>query len=285
MKSTLKVLSIDFDFFIKDSDIQSMDTIEYKSKVWEERRKVCEDKKIKMEKLFPFEGPSFETFLSHFDFKKTPFLDVWDSHLDILNFLRDKKDLEICNVDSHHDISYYENLCNINLVDCGNWGGYLISRYKVKSWIQVYPEWRKTRPEKTFKAHVENAWAWETTITQKNLSEIQQFAPHILFVCRSSPWVPPIYDDKFEEFCKLIAKKGKFQTPQNFARFSRTEDVRLLKHGYLWNDWKPKKRIDEEEFKKLGLKNIVVGSNPSYVDKILGEKRRQGEIAWQPCSK
>lgn len=233
-----RVLSIDFDFFVEGCDIQAMDSVTSKSVDWEVREETYKKSGLSIERMFPFSGPSFDELLSHFNLLNTPFLDIWDSHMDILAYLRDKKDLEIVNIDSHHDISYKEKLCDIKLVDCGNWGGYLISRYKVKSWTQIYPAWRKKSPEKTFASHVRNAWAWETSIKQRSLSDIKGFKPDILFICRSSAWVPPVYDSRFVEFCKLVAERGRFQLPkgsESFLRLPRTEDRRLLHSPWFPN--------------------------------------------------
>lgn len=235
----MKVLSIDFDFFINVQDYMAMDTVEYKSTVWKQVEENLKSQGKSLEAEFPFAGPPFAEFLSHFDFRKTPHLDVWDTHLDILAFLQDKKGLEICNVDAHHDISSHEVLSEIHMVDCGNWGGYLISRGRVKSWTQVFPEWRGYRTTRKFEKRVAEAKQWNTPVVSKSLSEIRKFVPDILFICRSSPWVPPIYDATFDEFCKLVSEKGKFKMEEP-RRFPRDEDTRLLR--YITLEQPPRKK-------------------------------------------
>lgn len=230
----MKVLSVDFDFFINVGDYMAMDTVEYKSTVWYEVAETLKKQGKSLKSEFPFEGPPFAEFLSHFDLRKTPFLDIWDTHLDILAFLQDKTNLEILNVDAHHDISSHEVLSEIHMVDCGNWGGYLISRGRVKSWTQVFPEWRHYRTTPKFEKRAQEAKQWNTPVVSKPLSEIKRFAPDILFVCRSSPWVPPIYDGLFSDFCKAISDKGHFKVVEA-PRFPRSEDTRLLKYITLEN--------------------------------------------------
>lgn len=217
----MKILSIDFDFFVDCDSVQFVDeSIPFKT--WDRLKA----EPGLAEKLHPFLGPSFEKFVSHFDFSKAEYMDVWDSHFDILFFIGNKKDLEICNVDAHHDIAYLEPVCKITHVDCGNWGGALIKQGKVKSWMQVYPEWRDKKPENSF-PRLQEVLKWEVELSQKKLEEIK-FQPDILFICRSSAWVPPSYDAKFEELCDIIAMKGNFLLDKSKIRFPRTEDTRLL---------------------------------------------------------
>lgn len=226
----MKVLSIDFDFFVKGSDDHvPPDTLEGKSKDWETLQQSLIKQGKALETAFPFAGPTFAEFLSHFDFRHTPYFDVWDSHLDILAFVAEHKNLEICNVDAHHDLWYHEPLSRINIVDCGNWGGSLIAKKRVKSWTQVYPDWKSERGCARLLVKVPAVAVYGTRLICRKLADVK-FAPDVLFVCRSSHWVPPVYDGKFEEFCEAIAEKGHFQITKPKVRFPRNEDTRLLKY-------------------------------------------------------
>jgi len=215
--SVKKVLSIDFDFFVDCRHVDSFSHLV--SDRWKDPQSA--------QKMVPFMGPSFEEFLRHFDLTKTEFFACEESHKDIVIHLPlGHHALEILNVDSHHDIHYG----GIDLADfirgeftCGSWGGFLMECGRVLSWTQVYPEWRKERPEVDFE-HNRRKWADEKIpkpVKQQSLEEVS-FAPDILFVCKSGVWVPSVYDEKFVEFCRLLTKVGRFQVPgDSVFRFSR----------------------------------------------------------------
>lgn len=206
---TVQVLSIDFDFFVDLSHAPDH---------------ICDfDLRGPDEKDAPFVGPEFQEFLSHFNFTEAPFLDVHDGHEKILQFMP-LDELEIWNIDSHLDICYssrdVENYPRGEF-HCGSWGGFLIAGRTVKRWVQVYPEWRKHNPER-IPAFV-NDWVKSkgSVIEESSLDSIQNFRPSIVFVCRSSPWVPSAYDGKFSDLCRMICKVGKFDTLGSEFTFSR----------------------------------------------------------------
>ena len=111
---------------------------------------------------------------------------------------------EIVNIDAHHDIHYgHDKIGKIDKPNCGSWGGHLMARGRVKSWLQVYPEWRRKIPE-----GYEDKFQWAKQ--HCNIDAIYGDPPRlwrkvdIVFVCRSGCWVPPEYDSKFTLFCKML---------------------------------------------------------------------------------
>lgn len=209
-----KILSIDFDFFVDCHSIRSvLDTQHFRGEAWKNFQKNCGFGSL--EQAIPFTGPPFSEFLSHFDFSKTQFFCPAESHSEIIGHIGDSRNLELVNVDSHHDICY----CRIDELDissghfdCATWGGHLLVEGRIESWIQVYPAWRKKFPESLpfpvlCKPIPQKEWL-------RDLSEIK-FSPDLVFVCRSSPWVPPCYDGKFEQLCRMIVRRGRFVVPEN----------------------------------------------------------------------
>jgi hypothetical protein len=241
-----RILSIDWDYFVDCREMLYVeDYIHYCGVEWLKREKVWKDKynKTVREKV-PFTGPTPQTFLKHFDLSGVKFLDIRRSHAEIMEVLGGiiaegrlgLGDLEVVNVDAHHDILYSrEDLADFKIkrYTCGNWGGTLVHFGLAKSLTQVYPSWRSKVREMVFKVKLGRGidsfirakrWAGlhHVHVIESRLHAVKGFKPDVIFICWSGPWVPPVYDDKFVELCKAVMKRGGFGNPENHTlRFPR----------------------------------------------------------------
>ena len=119
------------------------------------------------------------------------------SHDSILDFLKNDSDLELVNIDHHHDLGYDEKN-NFEKATYANWVYYLFKQGKIKkyTWLQnvnsgIMP------PDKE-----ENCFFHEFfyNITKDNY--IEQFGyPDKIFICLSPEWVP---EHCFPLFCTLL---------------------------------------------------------------------------------
>lgn len=209
----MRVLSIDWDYFVEENpmlDWGHQEVMLFLEEMWKIRRigiRLNPDKSISSEvkdltKLVPFRG--HESSITNLACLNSPHdVFVAESHLTILQAIKETKNLEIINVDAHHDIHYGKPCC-VNTdkePDCGCWGSHLIHKGQVKSWLQVYPEWRKKYPE---------SYGQQKKYTLEHevkFDAIYGTVPYkwrkvdMVFVCRSGCWVPPEYDIRFSFFC------------------------------------------------------------------------------------
>lgn len=95
----------------------------------------------------------------------------------------------IINIDAHHDCWPYED----GKLDCGNW---LTSLGKKATW--VYPKWKDPMMDPDPVINI-NSCSWkEFTMPDPN---------HVvaIFVCRSSAWVPPHFDNLYAKFAEKLS--------------------------------------------------------------------------------
>ena len=122
-----------------------------------------------------------------------------DSHLDAYRVLADmlgSRNVEVTNLDAHHDCGYQHKVKD--KPDCGNWLQRLGKR--VKNATQVYPAWRRESPEG--EPRLKLAFPREV----RYWPDMAPVKADIVFVCRSSPWTPPWSDQAWLSF--LEAAKG-----------------------------------------------------------------------------
>jgi hypothetical protein len=211
-EALMRVLSIDWDYFVEEDPMLDWGHREdgiFLDMMWKIRRIDGKD----MRKLAPFRGNEVELAASFFRMMLKGYdLSVAESHLAILDVIGDERDLEIINIDAHHDIFYRQPCCdldvnsedNIKRIDCGCWAGHLIHQGRVTSYTQVYPEWRRKLPE-----NYNGKAKW---IDSHGCKSKFVFGPPPLkwkqvdkiFVCRSGCWSPPEYDARFTRFVKLL---------------------------------------------------------------------------------
>lgn len=210
---TLKVLSIDFDYFQhtnKDTvqtcypDGIDLNT-ELSSLVWSGyyANPKTEDQ-LKNVALLTDEFALLQQILSSdTNIKMTAPVLITNSHVHIYDFIHrcarqfhaDK--INLVNIDMHHDI-----LNNNDELDCGNWISFIAKDFKDKcdiSWIC-----NPTSLE-CYGLKEEGILPVDTT-----LKAIQDCKFDIVFLCRSDNWLPPHLDAYFHQIVMLLQKRFRF---------------------------------------------------------------------------
>jgi hypothetical protein len=186
----MKILSIDWDYFFPCSDFYDWGANEENSLffefVWSTR---CNTRNMISTKfaLDEYKPTIPENFWSIV--KNKPSLYIADSHLFILHVIRAIMFSHgiIHNLDAHHDYSYEAK----DKIDCGNWGKYVLNESEIADELHLhYPKWRQKQKE--------TDEAIPITSVNYKLPEPQDY--DAVFLCRSSCWTPPWYDEKFDEF-------------------------------------------------------------------------------------
>lgn len=217
------ILSIDFDYFqsVTTSQIMSYypDGLDLPTNistiVWAQHfaNPSCEDELLKIKapqgKLKILRGCLRSQLAT------TPVMMV-NSHKYIYSFicnLFDKSnDLNVINVDMHHDISN-----NNSQLDCGNWVSHLKNTYHSLSytWIQNPISARMFPPPKGFKH-----------LATSDLSTIRNYKYDAIFLCRSDNWLVPTLDADFTDIYFTIA--AKFTNIQVERGIERPRDIMAM---------------------------------------------------------
>lgn len=195
------VLSVDFDFFVREKieyDWGHKEAPFFINEVWPIR--AMQDIGI-IEETSVIGNPAAlaqELENLKWKFKKNCKLSIAESHASAYGALRGKENLEIINIDAHHDIAYGQ----IDRLDCGNWIAMLAIDGTLKKVTVVYPEWRREedfdRPsDETLRkirglgVEVDIVYGIGSTHPRK-VDEV--------FIARSGAWVPPWNDEAFMDF-------------------------------------------------------------------------------------
>ena len=245
---TTNILSIDWDYFI---DISKSDKVLYfpdggeyisqlMNQIWVQR--YVFENKDKMEKVY-IEKDKIN-ILTDWLKKVEPQLKntelyVTLGHQDIAGMIMDKidlkDDLNIVNIDDHHDSYGNEEVIEEKQVNCGNWVNFLENRgYNMKiDWIH--------RKDSDFDKEKLNKIITPTLEYEKFKYQI----PDYIFLCKSPGFSPPHLDI---EFINLFSKIFEY-----------------VKESYMFTDevmqdrYREIKKMAEEkekELKDLGLANI-----------------------------
>jgi hypothetical protein len=122
---------------------------------------------------------------------------VADSHLQLYALVIEQlyETVEIDNLDAHHDCGYYENQWDNGkgYIECGNWCEALLKLHLCRKSRTFYPKWRKNEPENNIKT--------KNTEVHYGLPNLNNY--DIIFMCRSSCWTPPWYDNQFKELIDM----------------------------------------------------------------------------------
>lgn len=197
-----KILSIDWDYFV-DADEEIMDLCfpdipsdytEFVSNIiWSryyagEMRDKLLDVSIEHKKL-----RYFDNWVKNVDLSQTSFVCA-SSHaymMTLFNGVEDKGNVEIVNIDFHHD-NFLLEINDTDFVNCGNWLTYLLHNYNIKAtWI---------KNEKSYEDEIDS----RIEITD-SLSVIDNFMPDYIFLCKSYAWTPPHLDKYFIKLFKLFS--------------------------------------------------------------------------------
>lgn len=212
---SLKILSIDFDFFqdvTRDDLYMYPDGIdlptEISTLVWQtkylsypelEKIKV-DDKKIeKMKDIIEFQDEQVPVMVSR-------------SHKDIYGFIVGQNKpfdrLDLVNIDMHHD------LFNGNeTLDCGNWISFLIEKY---------PAYKVTWIANKISKDVYGLKGSRFDVITENLDIIKNKKFDVIFLCRSDNWLPLHLDKDFDDFQNILEKK--------FSNVTKNIDKRNCKY-------------------------------------------------------
>jgi len=198
MKKT--VLSIDFDYFVRENPMwdfgHNEDQSVFRHTAWIARYmstnlyEECDP--AKYADMMPKSMPSE---LEHAGFlMKNARMFVADSHKDAYKAIKKVGECEIYHFDAHSDM--YPGMVDMN---CGNWLLKLYESGKCKvNWI--YPKWMDEfgGPDNKFNYNID----------VKKFSELNAVRNvDLVFICRSSAWVPPHLDPQFVEMVYTFGQK------------------------------------------------------------------------------
>lgn len=210
MKRTLKVLSIDFDYF-QDTTADTIircypDGIDMPTKmstlIWSfHYMNKHQYEMLKQVKILENELNILKSIMmSDNNIQSTSPVMITNSHVHIYDFIHenmktyDADKVNIINIDMHHDM-FNQN----TELDCGNWIYHIVNDFKENanvSWI--------TNPIslETYGIDKDKMPNIYTTI-----DTIKNFKFDIVFLCRSDNWLPPHLDTEFNNLLQLIRKR------------------------------------------------------------------------------
>jgi hypothetical protein len=195
-----KILSIDFDYFIKCTSVQrdkyfpqGADEVEPTelAKMWEDKYK-----------QFPLikNTSVIDDYFYMGEYLKGKKVFVADSHKDIrrvINRVKLGEDIEVINVDFHHD--YYHYFGNEQyFYNCGNWLRRLKEDRPSTSIIWV-------RREDSQIDSLEGEFPFNHSTMLKPILENMDF--DFIFICKSPEWTPPHLNELFDDMILLCDKE------------------------------------------------------------------------------
>lgn len=130
-----------------------------------------------------------------------------EDHDEICQYFKEnevKGDFNIFNIDFHHDVAYAdEDIENrVKDLDCGNWVKYLFERYpnfKQYIWINI----KESIPlnKELFGSYTSKIFPQD--LKKYNLDALVKSAD-VLYICRSSPWVPLEQQQLYETWKDIV---------------------------------------------------------------------------------
>ena len=136
--------------------------------------------------------------------KKDTNLYIAFNHKKILDFLKEDKDLNIINIDHHHDLGYHPE-GEMENPSCANWVRVLFENNQIKTYI-----WAKNvnsqLPNEVLEQKI-NGY----DIIIKDLNNLRNKIDCIefdkIFICLSPEWVPPYYQQLFFGLLDMLNDK------------------------------------------------------------------------------
>lgn len=127
------------------------------------------------------------------------------SHDMAYELLKDYDNIELINIDHHHDYGYDKG--DNSKVTCANWVKYLAQENHLASYLWVNNESSDVHPNATIDSQC---------LKKTNLSTLN---PDILIICLSPEWVPPhirplfdlwtdFYEQQYKQKCILLEREG-----------------------------------------------------------------------------
>ena len=212
----MKVLSIDIDYIMRPSiDLYQgeywNDCAHWRWKTFFENSEVLENNLDidKINLLF-----CYDVFLKSIKESSCKVSFSYD-HDNILFDIGEFKDIELINIDHHHDILYpvgdddesvvksfkekYEQISKYSMVDEGNWVGWLRSKDKIKSYTWIGNENSFSSISDFKLMYFKNFLPKFTMKTRENYTFKDYKFDHI-FICLSPQYIPPIHWHYFNMF-------------------------------------------------------------------------------------
>jgi len=223
----VRVLSIDWDYFVEENPLLDWGHREehlFLEMMWQVRstRLILDAENepavipVDLAEVVPFRGS--ESMIMRLPCIAGDYqIAVAESHLAILQLLKGQSNIHIVNIDAHHDLGYgiYDPYYfAMREPCCGSWGHFLLTEDRVKSWTQIYPAWRRKYPEQTKKKGTFPEWTKKKlgaafkVSTQEPLEVVSWRSVDYVFLCRSGCWVPPNYDQRFNQFCRMLGSSS-----------------------------------------------------------------------------
>lgn len=198
----IKILSIDFDYFI-DTDITTRNDI-FPDGADEMPLEELSSKWVDVYKNYPFveaigvtkEYDQIKELLSDPKFVLGKNVLVNESHKEIymlIQAFKNEAPLEVYNIDFHHDMYHYR-IPNGDRVNCSNWARIMLEEYPNANykWIR-----REDSEIYTLFGEVE----CEHTTKLEGLYDID-----FIFICESPEWTPPHLHNKYLDLIKMTIK-------------------------------------------------------------------------------
>lgn len=131
------------------------------------------------------------------------------SHENIGEFLKNENDLEVVNIDHHHDLGYDEKEL-FEKCTCANWAYYFFKQNKIKSYTWLNNANSDIIPP----PKQENCFSTEEFCDITELNYIEKFGkPDKIFLCLSPEWVPEHYHPLFFLMLDLLNKQNDYTLP------------------------------------------------------------------------
>lgn len=246
----MKILSIDWDYFFPDSSPYDWSSNEENGLFYE----IIWSMRITNKNMFTRESVLDEyvpTIPEDFwgIVKNRPQCYKAESHKRIWDIIDIHRNVELTNIDAHHDCGYKHNYDYrklvpfkttvpekvINHIDCGNWGAFGQAGKRITKFKLVYPAWRKKYRE----CDPNHKSYWFPKNVKYKLPKPANY--DIVFICRSACWTPPWFDKSLfdfidssnMEFTPMDDYINKMRGSQDIEELKKQRDIQLEQYKEL----------------------------------------------------
>lgn len=199
----MKILSIDFDYFLPNTDLYDWGHIENQFMVnfiWQLRVTSInfKTKASAVDEVMPDNRLLLNFFDRVVAGKPKYGFFVCESHSALYKIVKFfNSPIYLTNYDAHHDFGY-KNLKH-NLITCENWAKVLNGEGLIKEYKLFYPPWRRDDPESKINNKIINVQYG----IQKRKNKFD-----LIFVCRSGAWTPSWVDHLWIDFIERLKGPG-----------------------------------------------------------------------------
>lgn len=120
-----------------------------------------------------------------------------NNHDRLLNYLPNHETFNLINIDHHHDLGYDDDNEDVSEITCANWV------YKLYEWnkIDTYT-WINNFNSKFPKNEKLKLINYDLELEYYDINLIPDI--NYVFICLSSPWIPPYYIPLFTTWVRLV---------------------------------------------------------------------------------